>query len=58
VYTFDGAVIEIPGDGKYWNHAKTGGRANTGAHPDPALHDGVSSYAIRDIVGGTCHLLP
>eukprot|EP01052_Picozoa_sp_SAG31_P011094 SAG31_NODE_621_length_13502_cov_18.057002_7_plen_62_part_00 len=31
VYTWEGEVIEIIGDGKYWNHARTG--QNTGNHP-------------------------
>ena len=33
-----------------WNHSKT--VHNTGNHPNPALHDGVSTYALRDIEAG------
>ena len=51
VYTWQGEVVEIMGDGKYWNHARTG--QNTGNHPDGSPPgDGVSSYALRDIAPG------
>ena len=43
-------VIEIVGDGKYWNHSRTA--QNTGNHPDEGMGDGVSSYAWRDIAAG------
>ena len=49
VYTWQGEVVEIMGDGKYWNHARTG--QNTGNHPE-GKGDGVSSYATRDIDAG------
>ena len=49
VYTWEGEVVEIIGDGKYWNHARTG--QNTGNHPD-GKGDGVSSYATRDLAAG------
>jgi len=50
VYTWEGEVIEIVGDGKYWNHSHTA--QNTGNHPDEGMGDGVSSYAWRDIAVG------
>jgi len=50
VFCWDGKVVEIQGDGKMWNHSKT--VHNTGNHPNPALHDGVSTYALRDIEAG------
>ncbi|EOD24067.1 hypothetical protein EMIHUDRAFT_207150 [Emiliania huxleyi CCMP1516] len=49
-------VLEVVGDGKYWNHSRT--RQNTGSggnHPDgdgEGRGDGVSSYALRDIEAG------
>lgn len=49
VYAWEGEVIEIIGDGKYWNHSTT---ANTGNHPDEGAGDGISSYALRDIAVG------
>eukprot|EP00729_Bicosta_minor_P007742 gene7742-22332_t len=48
VYTFDGTVIEIVGDGKMWNHSKV--NANTGSSPFTGEED--SSYAIKDIQPG------
>jgi|TARA_B100000513_G_scaffold19290_1_gene7639 SET domain-containing protein len=49
MYAWEGEVVEIIGDGKYWNHSTT---PNTGNHPDEAAGDGVSSYALRDIAAG------
>jgi len=53
VYCWEGEVLEVVGDGKYWNHSRT--RQNTGNHPDgdgEGRGDGVSSYALRDIEAG------
>lgn len=44
-YCWEGQVVEILDDGKYWNHSK---RPNTGNVPD----DPDSSYALRDIPAG------
>lgn len=54
VYCWEGNVVEILDDGKYWNHAKQKDGQNTGNHPDEAAGDGdgVSSYALRDIAAG------
>jgi len=50
VYTWQGKVVEILDDAKYWNHSRTA--QNTGNHPDEGRGDGVSSYALRDIAAG------
>ena len=54
VYSWEGKVIEIIDDAKFWNHATTASGQNTGNHPDEAAGegDGVSSYALRDIEVG------
>ena len=53
VYSWEGKVIEILDDAKYWNHATTASGQNTGNHPDwPAEGDNESSYALRDIEAG------
>ena len=46
MYTYEGKVIEIIGDGKFWNHSHV--NMNGGDHPD-GLGDGESEYALRDI---------
>jgi len=53
IYCWEGEVLELIGDAKYWNHSRA--RQNTGNHPDGAgdgRGDGVSSYALRDIEPG------
>lgn len=54
VYTWQGKVIEIHDDSKFWNHASLESGQNTGNHPDAELGegDGMSSYALRDIEPG------
>ncbi|KAL1529511.1 hypothetical protein AB1Y20_000457 [Prymnesium parvum] len=54
VYTWEGKVVEIIDDAKYWNHATTKSGQNTGNHPDAENGEGdcLSSYALRDIVEG------
>ena len=49
IYTYEGKVMEIKGDGKFWNHSHV--NQNTGNHPD-GLGDGESEYAMRDIEVG------
>ena len=49
IYTYEGKVMEIKGDGKFWNHSHV--NQNTGNHPD-GLGDGESEYALRDIEVG------
>jgi hypothetical protein len=53
IYCWQGEVLEIVGDAKYWNHSRLA--QNTGNHPDgdgDRCGDGVSSYALRDIEPG------
>ena len=49
MYSYEGKVMEIKGDAKYWNHSHV--NANTGEHPDGGGDPDID-YALRDIEVG------